>query len=77
MKNRPFMSFDDKYRPSEDDKKLFQRIIAAVQNNPDRFLAAGAALDDEYSTQAIRDRKAVELRTDRQNPKHNKSEETI
>jgi hypothetical protein len=38
------MLHDCRYQPSEDDKKLFQRIIAAVKDNPDRFLAARAYL---------------------------------
>ena len=64
------MSRDDAYWPTDGNRRLFRRIIAAVKGNPERFESAGAALDWDYSTQAIRDRRAAELRRHRANPTH-------
>ena len=47
-----------------------RRVIATVRANPNYFSAAGESLDREYSTRAIRDRQAAELRQHRARPDH-------
>lgn len=66
------MSDDDIYRPTDEDRKLFHRIFAVARRHPDLLVAAGAQLDIEYSSQALRDRKADTLRAHRANPNHNR-----
>lgn len=63
---------DGRYYPSDDDRKLFRRIITVVRTNPGWFVTNAAELDREYSTQAIRDRMAADLRVHRANPDHTK-----
>jgi len=53
---------DGIYYPSNDDRAIFKRIITVVRQNPAWFVPSAAALDRDYSTQAIRDRLAAELR---------------
>ena len=48
--------------PAEGELQILRHIVDIVRRNPDRFSAAGAALDVEFSTQAIRNRKATYLR---------------
>lgn len=61
---------DGYYYPSDEDRAVFKRIIAAVRLNPDWFAPPAAALDLHYSTQALRNRMAAELREHRLNPNH-------
>ena len=61
---------DGNYYPTDEDRAVFKRIINAVRLNPDWFASPAAALDRDYSTQAIRDRRAAELREHRSIPNH-------
>lgn len=50
------------FYPSDEDRDVFDRIIAAVRNNTARYREHAAALDRDYTTQAIRARWADNLR---------------
>ena len=63
---------DDCYQPTDEDRQFSQRLIATIHRDPDRLATAGAALDRDYCTQAIRNRQAAELRRHRANPNHSK-----